>query len=133
VDIGFSGTQRGMTEAQKATVSRLLAAAPGVTSAHHGDCIGADAQFHELALAYAPVIIHPPTNDAKRAFCHGAVVLPAEGYIARNHAIVDACQVVIATPKEADEVVRSGTWATIRYARQQGKLVLVIRPDGSRI
>lgn len=49
----------------------------------------------------------------------------------RNHRIVDACDVLIACPKDAQEQLRSGTWATVRYARKQGKRVIVITPDGT--
>jgi hypothetical protein len=48
----------------------------------------------------------------------------------RNTEIVKACDVLIATPKEQDEVLRSGTWATIRRARKYDKKLAVIFPDG---
>jgi len=41
--IGFTGTQRGMTEAQRAALKAVLTDR-SATQFHHGDCIGADAQ-----------------------------------------------------------------------------------------
>jgi outer membrane protein insertion porin family len=47
----------------------------------------------------------------------------------RNRAIVDSCDVLIACPKGPEEQ-RSGTWATVRYARKQKKRIVIIWPDG---
>jgi predicted Rossmann fold nucleotide-binding protein DprA/Smf involved in DNA uptake len=49
----------------------------------------------------------------------------------RNRDIVDAAAVLIAAPKEMTETLRSGTWATVRYARKQGKQVWIVWPDGT--
>lgn len=131
--IGFTGTQRGMTEAQKECVRVLLAAYGLESEFHHGDCIGADAEAHQLAwIRDIKVVIHPPKNPNKRAFCQGAwIEREPKNYLSRNHDIVDAASVLIATPGEAEEQLRSGTWATIRYARKRGKRVMLVRPDGS--
>lgn len=130
--IGFTGTQGGMTSAQKSTVTKLVQAlAP--SEAHHGDCIGADADFHAIVQGkHVDVVLHPPTNPSKRAFSRGAArTNPKLGYMERNQKIVDAADVLIATPKSDSEELRSGTWATIRRARKAGKRVLIVRPDGS--
>ena len=34
--------------------------------------------------------------------------------------------------EQEGERLRSGTWATVRYARKKGRRVIVVRPDGSR-
>jgi hypothetical protein len=133
--IGFTGTQRGMTEEQVNSVAFFLAELNPI-EVHHGDCIGADADFDKLVRATCPqakVVIHPPINESKRAFCKGDVVLPAKEYIARNHDIVDAVEIMIATPEQTDEQKRgSGTWATIRYSRKQHPRVYLITvfPNG---
>jgi hypothetical protein len=57
--------------------------------------------------------------------------MPAKPYLVRNHEIVDDSQVLIAAPKEFTEQLRSGTWATIRYARKIGRTVRIVFPDGS--
>lgn len=130
--IGFTGTQIGMTDVQKNIVSSLLKKLKDIiTEVHHGDCIGADKEFHDIAKQFAlKVILHPPSNDSKRAFCQADAEWPEKDYLDRNHDIVNQCDVLIATPKESSEELRSGTWATIRYARKVHKTIYVVFSDG---
>lgn len=126
--IGFSGTRAGMTIKQETELMAYLALHG--TYLHHGDCIGADAQAHSIARSLLiPICIHPPINESKRAFCteYSCIYTPRD-YILRNHQIVDACETLIACPKTEEEVWRSGTWATIRYARKKGKPVIILKP-----
>lgn len=122
--IGFTGTQKGMTSHQKSNVREMLIRLTtgfNITEAHHGDCIGADAEFHGILREVAPQIpitIHPPENESKRAFCTGTTVLEAKPYLERNHLIVNSIDILIAAPGEMEEQIRSGTWATVRYARK---------------
>jgi hypothetical protein len=133
-DTGFTGTQRGMTDPQKATVFRLLqeSIAGGAYRFHHGDCIGADSQAHDIAREVGMhVIVHPPEIATKRAFCvYPDEIRPKKPYLERNHDICDECDVLIAAPS-GPEQLRSGTWATVRYAVKQGLTVYIIKPDGS--
>lgn len=132
MNIGFTGTQNGMTDEQRANLLTYLAN-ESVTF-HHGDCIGADAEAHELALYTAQdIVVHPPIDERKRAFCVGANVVWREplAYLDRDRAIVDETIELFATPALMAEELRSGTWATIRYARKQGKPVTIIWPDGT--
>lgn len=104
--------------------------------AHHGDCIGADAEFHALACL-APycygIILHPSTHH-DRAFvqlryprdCARDTIPPLE----RNKQIVDESTSMIATPQTAMMTQRSGTWSTIRYARSAGKPIAIVYPNG---
>ena len=128
--LGFTGTQKGMTPEQRNVIRDLLRSLTDVT-VHYGDCIGADNEFFEEALRCgAFTISHPPVNESKRAFTPAHVVLEAKDYIARNHDIVDASVMLIAAPAEYGERLRSGTWATIRYARKVGTPVMLIWPVG---
>lgn len=128
-NLGFTGTQRGMTVSQVTSLRYLLWNSGYVV--HHGDCIGADAQAHDIARACGlRVIIHPPINEAKRAWCKGDVILPERDYLDRNHDIVDACVWLVAAPGEEEEKIRSGTWSTVRYARRKGRSIKIIPPDG---
>jgi hypothetical protein len=130
--VGFTGTQRGMTDAQFNRIAYWFSQRPSVTL-HHGDCIGADADAHRAAWEEGLRIeIHPPDIDRKRAFCQGAAVVhPPAPYLIRNIAIVDACEVLIATPKEeTGEELRSGTWATVRAARKAKRRIVIVRPSG---
>lgn len=128
--VGFTGTQRGVTPEQWAACWPMLnARAPG--SFHHGDCIGSDDQIAGMTRLIGFWIVgHPPVITSKRAFFQSDELRDPLPYLARNHKIVDAAQEMIATPGEFEEQLRSGTWATIRYARRVGKPVHVILPDG---
>jgi hypothetical protein len=129
--IGFTGTQHGMTPHQMIRLQSIMQDwAP--TMAAHGDCIGADAQFHSLMLQLrVPIYIYPPSDPKKRAFCTGAVLIAEpQDYLVRDRAIVDAVEVMIATPKTDVPEKRSGTWYTVRYSHKQNKPTFVILPDG---
>lgn len=134
--VGFTGTQRGMTAPQFHSVAALLRGMQ-VREVHHGDCIGADADFDRcvrwLFGGGMRVVIHPPTNPKKRAYCavDPSENLPALPYLIRNQAIVSASDAILACPFEDQEQIRSGTWSTVRRARTAGKHVTVVRPDGS--
>lgn len=133
--IGFTGTQAGMTPEQQASAYQIVALSEA-TDLHHGDCLGADDQMDQIARELDLIRhIHPPTNGSRRARC-----MPREGvdvvyapfpYLERNRAIVGASEAMIATPKETAEALRSGTWATVRYSRKQGKPLFIVWPDGT--
>lgn len=131
--VAFTGTRAGMTYKQAATFTGLLTLTPMVEF-HHGDCVGADEQAHNLVIAHGGIFIisHPPDNDKHRAHCDDVTYqfqpLP---YLDRNRAMVDLCDLLIATPGQKEEILRSGTWATIRYARVLGRRVVMVYPDGS--
>lgn len=133
--IGFTGTQRGQTGRQLKEFSRFMSN-PEICQFHHGDCIGADEEAHGICDGLVPrIVIHPPRVKTKRAFCRcrksALDILLQKDYLDRNHDIVDATEMLIATPGEKEEQLRSGTWATVRYARKQNKPILIIFPDGS--
>jgi hypothetical protein len=101
----------------------------GMRELHHGDCIGADAEADAIARKLGlAIVVHPPTDPKKRAFCSqpGDRTHAPLPYLVRNHAIVEACNLLIAAPHTDREVLRSGTWATIRYARSLGVTVLIL-------
>jgi hypothetical protein len=136
--VGFTGTQRGMTSLQiQSIVSQLSSWSKKYhgLEIHHGDCIGADHQFHQLCLEYwqgqVQVILHPPKIEDKRAFSESPhqQTLPVQDYLLRNHAIVEAVDCMIAAPGEANEKLRSGTWATIRHSRKHGVPLKVFFPQ----
>jgi hypothetical protein len=128
--IGFTGTQKGMTEYQKGFVRETLRKKKP-SEIHHGDCIGADTDFHNICREVNPdirIVIHPPEIDSKRSFCKGDEILPVKGYLQRNHDIVDSVDYMISTPGEMEEVLRSGTWATIRYGMKKDKDGIIVTP-----
>ena len=136
ITIGFTGTQLGMTALQKAAVSGLISELHPV-EARHGDCIGADADFHNIVRLTSEhenrairITSHPPINKSKRAFCKVDVEEIPLDYLDRNRQIVAKSDVMIATPKGFEEELRSGTWATVRYARKAGKRLYIVYPNG---
>lgn len=130
--LGFTGTRAGMTNVQYLRVEALIRTLRP-TKARHGDCQGADAQFHYLVRNHDRniwIIAHPPIVDTYRAFCDANEILTPRPYVMRNHDVVDGSNVLIAAPETADEVLRSGTWATVRYAIRLGIPVHLVPPGG---
>ena len=129
--IGFTGTQKGMSPMQIKEIHFLLWDYHP-EEVHHGDCIGADEEFHNIAKEIGmSIVIHPPIKDAKRAFCVGDESRPEKDYLTRNQEIVNETDLLVAAPKSNKEELRSGTWATIRYASQKiGRKVIVVWPNG---
>jgi predicted Rossmann fold nucleotide-binding protein DprA/Smf involved in DNA uptake len=92
------------------------------------------AHIHAGALGIIRVI-HPPDNPRYRAYCHkfdgmSTVVRPEEPYLQRNAAIIAGSDYLIAVP-DRPEHARSGTWATVRLARREQKMIFIIRPGGT--
>lgn len=137
--VGFTGTSRGMTEAQKVTVKEALQLILGLfsVSAVHGDCVGADDDFdaicEELGVERG---IRPCTYENMRARCDGrrgvkALADPVAP-MQRNRDIVADADVLIATPPNDVPIKRgSGTWATIGFGKRKGIEVIVVLPDGT--
>lgn len=130
--LGMTGSSTGITQAQlDAFLPWYRKNVP--IAFHHGDCIGADEGICWLIQELTPkvaVCCHPPTNSYKRAYCDYDTICAEKDYLDRNHDIVDASDIMIAFPKEMDEILRSGTWATIRYAKKQDKKLFIFWPDG---
>jgi hypothetical protein len=130
--IGFTGTKQGMKSEQLEALEKLLAILRNRSDFlefHHGDCKGADAQAHILAMNLGfKIVIHPPKNPKTRAFCKGHEIREEKEYSVRDHDIVDECDQLIVVPKLRKEELRSGTWATYRYAKKRNKSCTVIFP-----
>ena len=58
-------------------------------------------------------------------------ILQEKEYLVRNHNIVDSTDMLIGCPKEMQEQLRSGTLATIRYAKKKNKKIIIIFPNGT--
>lgn len=130
--IGMTGTRDGMTEEQKKTFARGLEHF-NATDLHHGDCVGADADAHDIAVECGLFItIHPPEDDKLRAFKReeGDEEREEKGYFERNRDIVNDSEILFGFPKTTFET-KGGTWYTINYGKKQGKPVYVVLPDGS--
>jgi hypothetical protein len=80
------------------------------------------------------VFVHPPDDDTRRAYCgvHPARLAAPKPYLMRNKDIVDQTSILVAAPKGPEEK-RSGTWATVRYARKLGRPIYICYPDGKMV
>ena len=145
IEVAFTGTQVGWSAKQYDAVSdwvwALTTGDPTLYRLHHGDCVGADANMHELCFEMGwQIMVHPPVDPKKRAFVHNTrfwepercEMLPEKPYLERNHDMVDVGGVLYATPKEKEEQLRSGTWATVRYAKKVHVPTILFYRDGTQ-
>lgn len=127
--IGFTGTREGMSILQCALLDGALARLCP-REAHHGDCANGDEAFHHAVRRMWPrchIVIHPPTDDRLRAYCEGDEIRDPKPYLVRNLQLVACIDELVAAPRTDIEELKSGTWATIRYARRAGKPVHMLR------
>lgn len=133
--VGFTGTRDGTTDQQRMTLWTFIMEHIDLVEVHHGLDMGADLDFHNIVLPFDSIRIvgHPPINTRRTAHfprSHFDFIHPPKDYLDRNRDIVDASSHVIACPATFDEQLRSGTWATVRYARKCHKPLAIIWPDG---
>lgn len=154
MNIGFTGTQRGMTvkqqDAFEIEICSLLFASDYDCIFHHGVCIGADEEAHFLVYNCGLDwrYLYPPINTDKMSdkilndgysFVKSSdpSSVPAikihepKDYLERNKDIVNASDVLIVVPGEFTEQLRSGTWSTYRYAKKKSVPRIIIFPDGT--
>jgi hypothetical protein len=137
--IGFTGTQRGITYLQRDELQRRMLGLEAKLLIH-GACIGADFEADRLACrlgiprhAYPSDIANKRVAEEVLRLCNASELVyeptPLRPLV-RNHLIVHKCDMLIACPGEEFEVLRSGTWATIRYANKRNVPTIVIYPSG---
>lgn len=133
MNVGFTGTQEGMTPAQLATFKEIFP--KEAARFNQGCCIGADEQATlEVAkkdiiiMGYPSYITSKTSNLAKK---NSDGLRGVANPIDRNGHIVDDSDILFACPKDTKEELRSGTWSTIRRARKKGIPIVYIWPDGS--
>lgn len=130
--IGFTGTRDGMTEHQKRTVDDLLAFHQP-DWVHHGSCVGADYDFHQIARRLSIKIKgHLPINTSLMAKLDFDDENEPKSYLKRNADIVNETDWLIACPKESSKQFKGGTWWTFHYANTRGLPITVIWPDGKK-
>jgi len=129
--IGFTGTRKGMTNYQKNEVNKILlmnSLNGDQLIFHHGGCDGADDEFHLIACKYGQVIVHPGDTKQGKKYYDNYITKLVKPYLERNKDIVNESDLLIACPKSFKEEMRSGTWATIRYAKKIGKNIMIVYP-----
>lgn len=126
--VGFTGSRYGLTKRQFHNLDGLVFWRIRDCTFHHGVCIGADKQAHDIAKILGFTVEgHPPIERRWRATCDCDVLHEPKNYLERNHDIVDATEILIACPRGPEEL-RSGTWSTVRYARKKGRQVVILWP-----
>jgi hypothetical protein len=138
VYVGFTGSRRGLTPAQCATLRRVLASPRlRILRVTHGDAPGADAELHDLAVELDLDIVLRPSDHPERAGrTTGRIVERHDPKppLERNANIAAAGAMLIACPHGPEER-RSGTWSTVRRARalaaERAIDVLIVWPDGT--
>jgi hypothetical protein len=101
-------------------------------AAHHGDCVGADADFHAICRERGlRVIGHPPVDQSRRAFCAFDETRAPAPYLMRNKQIVNEVSVLLAAPLGARS--RSGTWSTIQLARRNRRRLYAYAINGLQL
>jgi len=130
MQVGFTGTRRGMTQAQLRVFAFVALDYRTAELFVHGDCVGADVQAHDVMKGIGlRVRARPCTIEKMRAFCDADEVMEPKYPLERNRDIVMDVDLLFATPG-GPEHGRSGTWATVRYARAAGKKIMIVWPDG---
>jgi hypothetical protein len=129
--IGMSGSRDGMSDKALLVLQQFLKS-NDIVEVHHGDCVGSDTIFHDQSVSFnIRTIAHPPNNDSNRSLCKSDTIRQVKPYLVRNKNIVDETDMLIAIPSTKDEIIRSGTWSTIRYAKKTNKKILIIFQDGT--
>lgn len=127
--LGFTGTRGRISPWQYRKLEQVLSiCAEDYDVFHHGGCEGADTVAHLFAeeLGFA-IVVHPgPKTDITPFLSH--TILPRKANLERNHDIVLASSLVLAVPATKKEILRSGTWATVRFARTQQIELEVLYP-----
>lgn len=153
INVSFTGSRRGISSRQQCSLDMLIDSilhTYNEVTFHHGDCMGADAEFHKTIYSvcyryhsymvakhkYVYIQLYPSTSPT-RAFCDKEVVISCvkdiigvdvfapKQPLVRNVDIVNASNFLIACPNRG-EVIRSGTWSTIRRAREAGKSIMIL-------
>ena len=133
--LGITGTRKGMTEAQFNVIKALITEDDCVTHLHEGDCIGVDAQLTHMYQVLRPevkIVRHPPIKKNSQYGGYYDETREPKGYLERDKDNVNESEYLWAVP-DGPEKIRSGTWTTVRYARQKGIPIAIILPSGGVI
>lgn len=134
--VGVTGTSLGPTPRQHAAMRHFLCGI-SMTRFVHGAAPGVDTLAHNIVRAcHGHIVIeaHPsnlPARSSTLAVPMGNMeIWPEKPPLDRDRFIVQRIHGLLAVPPTDEEIVRSGTWATVRYAREIGIAIYLIRRDG---
>lgn len=131
----FTGTHRGMSAKQLERLFEVWGVLrPDIVT--NGCCEGADRQLHGVAAAQDIATEFFPSNPEQREWAESVqgimeVVHRVEPPLKRNRSMVaTGRRGLVAAPYTVAEITRSGTWATVRYARNVNRPIWIIYPNG---
>jgi len=136
--LGITGSRYGFNENQFDNfydIIEKLKLTFNIIEFHHGVCKGIDEQSHFIIrdlIIDCKIIGHSPENQSfisLKAFKDLDIKYHKYPYLIRNKNIVDKVDLLIAIPNTNDEIIRSGTWSTIRYAKKKNKKIIIIYPN----
>ena len=126
--VGFTGTRTGLNSKQKSDIINFIKN-NDIKEVHHGGCIGADKEFNDICISFGiKIIVHLGTSNNTTVInntYNNITILQPKPYLDRNKDIVDSSDLLIACPFSNQEIIRSGTWSTVRYARKKNKNIII--------
>lgn len=140
---GVTGTRYGVSSAQQAKFTSLLFQEVDYRNIdrsplekdqfHHGACVGTDETTARIAKETFGLwtVAHPSNIYNFTTKFVSDVTLKMKEPLVRNMDIVYEVQFLFALPAIKNEVLRSGTWSTIRAARSRSVPGVIIFPDGT--
>lgn len=146
MNIGFTGSgHRDPSTLQKEKLREVLERRPRAVLVH-GGCIHAD-DFADALAAKLGIdrVVFPASNVKPYQRISETVlrsrngskvtIMPARPALDRNRDIVNFSDLLLALPGQKTEMLRSGVWATVRFARKKWHhdldRILVVTPDGA--
>ena len=126
-DVGISGTRHGASPHQliMIKVALIIYKERGAEKFRHGDCVGVDVEAAEIAreLDYC-IVSHPgPKGVGSKA----DYIYDPIPFLDRNKVIVRMSDIMLIVPHTNIEVLRSGTWATYRYAKKMNIPIRMVK------
>lgn len=131
--IGVTATRKGITLYQSRQAQRWLEMLrPYSYRFHHGNCRGGDIDLATIAARLDYFLIAHPSNLKTyndKTFGLNNRVLDAQPPLDRNQVIVQRVDLLLVCPKTMGEEMRSGTWFTVRRAREAQLPYVVLWPE----
>lgn len=131
--LGMTGTRNPITTQQRDWLRSVL---ENCGQLHHGACVNADEEAHDIAVGFdTTIVVHPPSDQrlmmpSWKWFQRGGIyVMSPKPFLVRNRHIVADTERLIAIP-DGPERETGGTWYTVRHALKSGKGVTICYPDG---
>ncbi|MEO5927676.1 MAG: hypothetical protein ABIP96_03330 [Patescibacteria group bacterium] len=103
---------------------------PKFTLAVHGGAPGADTSFDAFCAGIGIRRRLYPASKSSSKSSTAEEKMPVEYPLDRNKKIARDCDIMLAAPFEDQEIIRSGTWSTVRYSRKAGKPIYIIQRNG---